>query len=192
MLEDAPEAAETAAQSTETPLHGDGIELEPGSVLIPKAEALEQKGINGDILALIGLPAGLDGRLVKELALIDFGNEFESNPRVPTTVVKGQDFGHIMGYVRSRYGLMAFNYKPDDHLGSYVPLLEPETVVGREINHVDHLLGLKDGSIGVDSISRRHFTVAIEGDQVTVIDHSTNGTKVKAVGAKLLPRLPTS
>src|SRR5437660_1128522 len=113
--EDIPRAAEAEAHETYLPdqelLHGASSLIDPNHPLIPKAQALRQHCINGNVVAVIELPQGDDEPKPKQIAIVDYG-DIKPGETVPTMVVDGHDVGHITGYAKTRFGIKAYNYTP--------------------------------------------------------------------------------
>lgn len=169
---------ETQSEAREVKIRHSSVEIDPSQILIPREQAIEELGINGNILAVIGLPQGKENK-EKELALVDFGEQ-AADRKVTTTIYKGIDMGHVLGFAQSRFGLKAFNYKPDDHIASYVPLQQQQTTFGREYGHENHMLGIDESNNNSDYVSRKHFTLILRESGIIILqDHSTNGTTVR-------------
>ncbi len=174
----------------ETMLRHQTAVIDTNNVLISKEAPEDNNGINGNTLALITLPSKSNsyGGVDKQVALVDFGNEYETNPKIPTVTMDGHNVGHILGYVKSRFGVKAFNYTPEGHLASYVPLVGKETVFGREAGHESYMLGIDWNHRDNESVSRSHFTIRVEDNgTISITDHSTNGTQVKYLGNQTNP-----
>ena len=162
-------------------LRNESTTLDPDHPWMPKPEALRKHGINGSVIALIELPKSSEELKPKQLAVVDYG-DVDPGDKVTTMFVAGHDVGHIAGYVKSRFGIKAFNYTPDSRSPSYVPLDEPSLTFGRidsDKDNRNYKLGIGPDSPGVDLTSRSHFTVDTQPDgNIKVTDHSTNGTTI--------------
>ncbi len=165
----------------ESMLHGEQTEIDASKPLMGRDEAVEMWGINGDILATITLPGEPES---KEIAIVDYGEPDVVNPR-PITIFEGQPI-RTFGVARQRYGLHSLNYVPESHMATHVGFEEGASVeLGRDLtdrtgnNDANYKLGLGDNEKGNTLISRHHATVTIEGDKITVADHSTNGSLVR-------------
>lgn len=172
-----PEWYDAAKSPIEADLHNKGLDISLASEpVVDRQQAIEKYGINGDVIAVIALPAGKNGE-PKQVAFVDHGEDFEGQP----AILFG---GKGLGRSESRYALFGLNYSPQSHMFPYASLRRTETTVGRGgsigredgVNdHVSYLLGLNEK--GNDYISGSHFTIKIE-DDLQIFDHSTNHTKV--------------
>jgi len=158
------------------------VDLRSARPVIDRAQAVETHGINGDIMAIISLPGeGVEGK-AKEIGVVDYGEPDPANPS-PVFIFEGQPL-KMFGTARTRYGLWALNYVSEELIGTYTAFPEGAiTKLGRASDVADtinasHFLGLSDGSQGNQAISRQHATVQIKDGQLTVWDHSKNGTKI--------------
>ncbi|MCA9337361.1 FHA domain-containing protein [Candidatus Saccharibacteria bacterium] len=157
--------------------HGETAKLALGSYIEGNQAVETGNGYNGDVVALFELP-GTEEEPAKQIALMDFG---EIDPNDPPSLLyyKGKPMTHIFGRVQSRYGLVAHNYSPSDHMRAYVPLeIGQPANVGRK-TELSHDLGLDENERGTEAISRNHFSIQIgEDGEATIDDHSKNGTRV--------------
>jgi hypothetical protein len=148
-------------------------------------------GINADILAVIKLPKTGEGQQKgildgsKQIAVVDHGEFTEENRPYLWYYTGGgeQDSSEpkpakLLGQATSRFGLLALNYVPKDHLHTYVPLDRGEVQIGRE-GRDSYRLGLTEEHAGNDAISSSHFSVVRDSDdRISIIDHSRLGTFV--------------
>lgn len=153
--------------------------------ILSKQEAVTKYGINGDILAMITLPAHLEEREddeLKKIALIDFGPDVETNPTaIVADRVTSKEY-KILGTAQSRYGLIGLNYRlADTPLLIYEPLKQGDNVYGRLDlpPHGDNSRLALFNTPENAAISREHFTVSLTEDGVFVRDHSLNGTVIE-------------
>jgi len=147
--------------------------------LIGKEKALEQHGINGDIVVVLQLPVEKDGGSPKKIAIVDYG-VFNEGEEPSLFYIEGKP-SNFFGKAKGRYGLFAFNYVPVDHMLAYVPLDEGKSTFGSAGGYPDnHTLGLSQPYAGNQAISREHFSISLNSDNSLAIeDHSTNGTGIK-------------
>lgn len=156
--------------------HGETAEFALDSYIEGNQAVETGNGYNGDVVALFELP-GTEEEPAKQIALMDFG---EIDPNNPPSLLyyKGKPMTPIFGRVQSRYGLVAHNYSPSDHMRAYTPVEMGQSVdVGRGTS-VAHELGLDEVERGTEAISRNHFTVILDAKGAQITDHSKNHTKV--------------
>ena len=176
-----PSAEELAAEAgikTER-LGAEPLIIPPSQVLVPKEQAIQNYGINGDVLAVITLPKGDDEDVAKDIAIIDFG-ELGEGEKVPLHIIHGQEMGHATGYAKSRYGLYPLNYSAESP--HFHAELQPDNpiVLGRNEHNHNAVLGLAHGQRGTAYTSREHLTVKLGSDgSIDLLDHSTHGTVIK-------------
>lgn len=146
-------------------LHGQTVEI-PNKPLYDAATARELYGVHGAIMAEMSLPALTpDNRGVKTLALVDTGSR--------NLAGKDQD--------QDRFILMPLNYSQRSEGKGYRVVQEGATVVGRSTKDREWAyndLGLYDTPDN-HAVSRRHFTVTRQGDNIFVSDHSRYGMGIK-------------
>ncbi len=173
IIDRVPSAEELAQKSGIQRLHES--EALVGSPLMTKEQTIQQHGVQGTLLAKIILPEESEGSRGKEVGIVDFG-EFSEADAPAIYHVEGKPM-NVFGKAQSRYGLVALNYTPVDHIRAYYPLHEGTTVFGRRPGHLSHDLGLDQTEPGNTAISRDHLTITVTLDgTISLRDHSTNGT----------------
>lgn len=162
------------------------VDLRYGTPLMSRADVLKEHGRDGDLVAMISLP-GEDRGQDKQIGVIDYGEPDPANPRWVLAIDDGDTPIKMLGRVKARYGLVTLNYGMSrDPRRAFVDVPEGEVVkLGRQEDSRDTIragyhLGLDDKNSGNKAISRSHATLQIQDGQLTVIDHSANGTKVKS------------
>jgi hypothetical protein len=176
-----PSTSELSGQGHEVFLHGQTLELPIGQQL-RDLEATRAEAFNGSTIVDMVLPAETaDGTGVdKRVAIVDFGEEAETDGKaIMYNPFNGVELKKL-GATHSRYGLISFNYTPQDRMAGFVPLPKGHSVTfGRNPNNrPGFLLGLQEG-VENSSISGSHATVSVdENGRITIEDHSTNGTRV--------------
>lgn len=157
-------------------LNGQQATFSVESTVAPNEAQETGSGHNGRLIAAIDLP-GTGEEPAKQLALLDFGDFDPDN--APSFLYYDGKPVKLFGRVKSRYGIAANNYTPDNHMLAYSPLEKGvPTDVGRQTD-VAYELGLGSDERGNEAISRNHFTVTVsEQGEVTIVDHSKNHTRV--------------
>lgn len=128
--------------------------------------------INGHVLAVLEMPTPAsvaNSGVNKQIAFVDFGEQCEQ-PGAQVEVCARPDLTSAMrrmiGFTApgKRYGLLAYNYTPQDHLSSYVPVdIGEPAILGADLRRRENFsLGLTE--IANDNVMEdRHVGVALTG-----------------------------
>jgi hypothetical protein len=164
---------ELAYETTE--LHENQMTVD--GVLVNANAAKEKWHIDGDIMAIIELPATIYEANAERspedmrIAIVDYGKDWQTK--------KYLDIAPGLGGPLTRYQLRAINYTSQDHFMTSTGLPEDWDVeIGRG-SSLGHDLGLDELSYDLSAISRKHLTFKLHSNgKVDIRDHSANGTKV--------------
>ncbi len=167
--------------SEEVSLHGRNLALRPDLYLYDRRVAVDNFGINGNVLAIIKLPARRGARLSSlNIAVTDYQGAGEGGIMFCYKGLALPSLGRLSR--GQRYALIGLNYTCPEHLALWAPLPTEGVVLGRNSDNANYLLGLVSGDLQSEYglLSRAHATVTLNPEgRVVIRDHSTNGTVVE-------------
>lgn len=184
------------------------MQIEIPSFSTKERNPLNAESINGNVIAVLELPEGnvirggvAVGREMHAVAIVDYGPGALAEggvavvPKMPRMGEYATGMQRMHGNTEDseRFGIVAYNYTPSDHMSSYASIPVDEAVtVGRNDQELNRRLGLNDRFDATDALSLQHVTLQIHNEgYLSIVDHSENGTILVHAGNVITDKTAT-